>query len=87
MALRLSAALGGSAESWLRMQAAYDLWRASASDARRLRRSSPPLSRGPARQAIAPNRGKMGSVPIFLFRFFMSFILVFQEWRRSSSLD
>ena len=29
MALRLSAALGGSAESWLRMQAAYDLWRAS----------------------------------------------------------
>jgi len=29
MALRLAAALGGSAESWLRMQAAYDLWRAS----------------------------------------------------------
>jgi addiction module HigA family antidote len=29
MAIRLSAALGGSAESWLRMQAAYDLWRAS----------------------------------------------------------
>ena len=29
MALRLSAALGGSAEAWLRMQAAYDLWRAS----------------------------------------------------------
>ena len=29
MALRLSAALGGSAESWLRMQATYDLWRAS----------------------------------------------------------
>jgi len=29
MALRLRAALGGSAESWLRMQAAYDLWRAS----------------------------------------------------------
>jgi addiction module HigA family antidote len=27
MALRLAAALGGSAESWLRMQAAYDLWR------------------------------------------------------------
>jgi addiction module HigA family antidote len=26
MALRLAAALGGSAESWLRMQAAYDLW-------------------------------------------------------------
>ena len=29
MAIRLEAALGGSAESWLRMQAAYDLWRAS----------------------------------------------------------
>ena len=28
MALRLAAALGGSAESWLQMQAAYDLWRA-----------------------------------------------------------
>ncbi len=29
MALRLAAALGGSAESWLRMQVAYDLWQAS----------------------------------------------------------
>ena len=29
MALRLAAALGGSAESWLTMQAAYDLWQAS----------------------------------------------------------
>lgn len=29
MAIRLAAALGGSAESWLRMQVAYDLWRAS----------------------------------------------------------
>jgi antitoxin HigA-1 len=29
MALRFAAALGGSAESWLAMQAAYDLWRAS----------------------------------------------------------
>ena len=29
MAIRLAAALGGSPESWLRMQAAYDLWRAS----------------------------------------------------------
>ena len=28
LAIRLAAALGGSAESWLRMQAAYDLWRA-----------------------------------------------------------
>jgi len=29
MALRLAAALGGSAESWLHMQAAYDLWHAA----------------------------------------------------------
>lgn len=29
MALRLAAALGTSAESWLQMQAAYDLWRAA----------------------------------------------------------
>jgi addiction module HigA family antidote len=29
MALRLAAALGGSAESWLRMQASFDLWQAS----------------------------------------------------------
>jgi addiction module HigA family antidote len=29
MALRLAAALGGSAESWLSMQAAYDLWQAT----------------------------------------------------------
>ena len=29
MALRLAAALGGSAESWLRMQSAHDLWQAS----------------------------------------------------------
>jgi addiction module HigA family antidote len=29
MALRLAAALGGSAESWLHMQIAYDLWQAS----------------------------------------------------------
>jgi addiction module HigA family antidote len=28
LAIRLAAALGGSAESWLNMQAAYDLWRA-----------------------------------------------------------
>ena len=28
MAVRLAAALGGSAESWLHMQASYDLWRA-----------------------------------------------------------
>ena len=29
MALRLAAALGGSAEAWLQMQAAYDLWHAA----------------------------------------------------------
>lgn len=29
MALRLAAALGGSAESWMQMQAAYDLWQAA----------------------------------------------------------
>lgn len=28
MALRLADALGGGAESWLRMQSAYDLWQA-----------------------------------------------------------
>lgn len=28
MAIRLAAALGGSAESWLRMQISYDLWHA-----------------------------------------------------------
>jgi antitoxin HigA-1 len=31
MALRLSAALGGSAQSWLHMQANYDLWNAQKS--------------------------------------------------------
>ena len=29
MALRLAAALGGSAESWLQMQASFDLWQAA----------------------------------------------------------
>lgn len=28
LAIRLAAALGGSAESWLRMQVTYDLWHA-----------------------------------------------------------
>lgn len=31
MALRLAAALGGSAQSWLHMQANYDLWHAEKS--------------------------------------------------------
>jgi addiction module HigA family antidote len=39
MALRLAAALGGSAESWLQMQAAYDLWHA----AKKLRPKVQPL--------------------------------------------
>ena len=29
LAIRLAAALGGSAESWLRMQVTYDLWHAT----------------------------------------------------------
>jgi plasmid maintenance system antidote protein VapI len=29
LAIRLAAALGGSAESWLRMQLTYDLWHAT----------------------------------------------------------
>jgi antitoxin HigA-1 len=44
MAIRLAAALGGSAESWLRMQAAYDLWRAS----KKRRRKIAPLDLRPA---------------------------------------
>lgn len=28
LAIRLAAAMGGSAESWLRMQVSYDLWHA-----------------------------------------------------------
>jgi antitoxin HigA-1 len=28
LAIRLAAALGGSAESWLRMQVSYDIWQA-----------------------------------------------------------
>jgi addiction module HigA family antidote len=39
MALRLAAALGTSAESWLQMQGAYDLWHA----ARKRRRRIQPL--------------------------------------------
>jgi addiction module HigA family antidote len=41
MALRLAEALGGSAESWLHMQVAYDLWRASKRPRPRIR----PVSR------------------------------------------
>ncbi len=40
LAIRFAAALGGSAESWLRMQLAYDLWHAQ----RRRRRRIEPLA-------------------------------------------
>ena len=38
LAIRLAAALGGSAESWLRMQAAYDLWQAEKKPRPKIRR-------------------------------------------------
>lgn len=38
MALRLAAALGTSAQSWLQMQAAYDLWQASRKPRPKVRR-------------------------------------------------
>ncbi len=49
MALRLAAALGGSAESWLRMQATYDLWQAEQKARKKIR----PLKRA-ARHAFDP---------------------------------
>ncbi len=41
MAVRLSAALGGSAESWLHMQATYDLWHAQRALKRAVSRITP----------------------------------------------
>ena len=41
MAVRLAAALGGSAESWLHMQANYDLWLAERSLKRALAKIEP----------------------------------------------
>jgi addiction module HigA family antidote len=41
MALRLAAALGGSAESWLHMQANYDLWLAEKSLKRKTAKIKP----------------------------------------------
>jgi addiction module HigA family antidote len=38
LAIRLAAALGGSAESWLRMQSAYDLWQAQKNKRPKIRR-------------------------------------------------
>ena len=47
MAVRLAAALGGSAESWLHMQASYDLWHAR----RSLRSQVGRIARGGAQAA------------------------------------
>lgn len=41
MAMRLGAALGGNAESWLHMQANYDLWQAAKSMKRELAKIEP----------------------------------------------
>jgi addiction module HigA family antidote len=41
MALRLAAALGGTAESWLHMQASYDLWEARRAVGKKLNRIVP----------------------------------------------
>lgn len=41
MAVRLAAALGGSAESWLHMQANYDLWRAEKALKRKVAKIEP----------------------------------------------
>ena len=41
MALRLAAALGGSAQSWLHMQANYDLWVTEKSPKRAVARIAP----------------------------------------------
>ena len=41
MALRLAAALGGTAQSWLHMQANYDLWHAEKSLRREVARITP----------------------------------------------
>ncbi len=37
LAIRLAAALGGSAETWMRMQVAYDLWHAQKKKRPRIR--------------------------------------------------
>lgn len=44
LAIRLAAALGGSAESWLQMQSAYDLWQAHKRRRPRIRRLPSDLS-------------------------------------------
>jgi addiction module HigA family antidote len=46
LAIRLAAALGGSAESWLNMQVAYDLWHAE-------KRGRPRIARLPQTADVA----------------------------------
>jgi addiction module HigA family antidote len=46
LAIRLAAALGGSAESWLRMQSAYDLWQAQNNRRPKIRRLTELADRG-----------------------------------------
>jgi addiction module HigA family antidote len=48
LAIRLASALGGSAESWLQMQAAYDLWQAQ-------KKRRPKIRRLPAENRTASN--------------------------------
>src|SRR3546814_10356664 len=48
MAVRLAMAFGGSAETWMRQQVAYDLWRVAESgrvDVRPVRRAACPVRR------------------------------------------
>ena len=51
LAIRLAAALGGSAESWLNMQGAYDLWHAEKRRRPRIERLHLKDSAGVARAA------------------------------------
>ena len=46
LAIRLAAALGGSAESWLLMQSAYDLWQAQKNKRPKIRRLTDVADRG-----------------------------------------
>ena len=46
LAIRLAAALGGAAESWLLMQSAYDLWQAQKNKRPKIRRLTDVADRG-----------------------------------------
>lgn len=46
LAIRLAAALGGSAESWLRIQSAYDLWQAQKNKRPKIHRLTDIADRG-----------------------------------------